>query len=346
MSDPIVEKGPVGGTDEPISLPSQDAVNEKDNTSSGDEKTGKGGILDSEITPVPRYQRDDGLCDTDSENVIIITGADAAAHLLPMRDDGEPALTFRSLFLASCLACFQSVMSQIYQFKPTEITITGTFIVLIAYFCGKAWATFLPRGDKLEARWRAKGGQGDPPRWIKLVSFFNHGRWNLKEHSICAITATSASNAAVIITVFTAQDLFYDLPLSATTVVLSVISIGLFGYGICGILRPIAVWQVESVYWSTLPTVKVLQGLHWQDLKHSKPLRFFWYAFGGMFVYEFLPAYIWPWLNSISIPCLASMKATGNKAAVLTNVFGGSLTNEGLGIFTISLDWQYVRTDL
>lgn len=214
---------------------------------------------------------------------------------------------------------------------------------MIAYFAGKAWAAFLPRGDKFEARWRAHGGEGEPPRWIKVISFFNHGRWNLKEHSICAITATSASNASVSVTVFTAQVLFYDLPLSATTIILSVVSIGLFGYGICGILRPIAVWQVESVYWSTLPTVKVLQALHWQDLKHSKPLRFFWYAFGGMFVYEFFPAYVWPWLNSISIPCLASMHATGDKAAVLTNLFGGSLNNEGLGLFTVSLDWQYVR---
>lgn len=122
MSDSITEKGPAGGV-EPVesksdSLPSQGSFNEKSNTGSGDENTGKGGILNSEIVPAPRYKRDDGLCDTDSENVIIITGADAAAHLLPMRDDGEPALTFRSLFLASSLACFQAVMSQIYQVGP------------------------------------------------------------------------------------------------------------------------------------------------------------------------------------------------------------------------------------
>lgn len=61
-----------------------------------------------------------------------------------------------------------------------------------------------------------------------------------------------------------------------------------------------------------------------------------------MFAYEFFPAYTWPWLNSISIPCLASMNATGEKAAVLTNLSGGALKNEGLGLFSVSLDWQYV----
>lgn len=128
--------------------------------------------------------------------------------------------------------------------RPTWCTIQGTFIVIIGYFFGKAWAAILPRGDRFEARCRASGGQGKAPRWIRIISFFNHGRWNLKEHAICFITATSPSNASASITVFRAQDLFDDLPLSATTVILSVISIGLFGYGICGVMRPIAVWQV------------------------------------------------------------------------------------------------------
>ncbi|KAK3994331.1 OPT oligopeptide transporter [Cladorrhinum sp. PSN332] len=327
-----------------VEIPNHDAIN---------------AALDEKSAAAPTYVSDgdsngnketvvvDSADDSDNEGAIIITGSDAAKYLLPMRDDGEPALSFRSLFLASCLACFQAVMSQIYSFKPTQVTVTGTFIVLIAYFLGKAWAAFLPRGDKFEARWREKTGAGDdvpPPLWIKVMSFFNRGKWNLKEHSICAITAMSASNASESITTFAAQDLFYDLPLSATTVVLTIISIGLFGYGICGVIRPITVWHVDAVYWSTLPTVKTLQGLHWQNLKDSKPLRFFWYAFGGMFFYEFFPAYIFPWLNAVSVPCLASMKATGDKARTLTRIFGGSVNNEGLGLFTLSFDWQYITS--
>lgn len=36
------------------------------------------------------------------------------------------------------------------------------------------------------------------------------------------------------------------------------------------------------------------------------------------------------------------MKATGEKAGHLTRIFGGATNNEGLGLFTVSLDWQYV----
>ena len=212
----------------------------------------------------------------------------------------------------------------------------------MAYFLGNAWARVLPRGDKFEARWRAKGGSGRVPVYIQVISFFNYGHWNLKEHAIAAITATSASIAAPSSQVFAAQDIFYNLPLSPVTVIFSTISIGLFGYGICGIMRPICVWHVDAVYWSSLPTVKVVQGLHWQSVKDSKPMRWFWIAFSCMFAYEFFPAYIFPWLNSVSIPCLAAMNATGSKAATLTNIFGGATNNEGLGLFTLSFDWQYV----
>ncbi|KAJ6121123.1 hypothetical protein N7523_005403 [Penicillium sp. IBT 18751x] len=190
---------------------------------------------------------DEGVGESDSASIAIVTGADVSTHLLSLRDDFDSTFTLRSILLASGLACFHAVMSQIYQFKQTSAGVSGAFIVLISYFAGKAWAKFLPRGDKYEV-------------------------------------------------------LFCDLPLRPVTVILATISIGLFGYGICGFLRPIAVWHVESVYWGNLATVKTLQGLHWQEVKDSKPMRYFWYAFAVMSLYQVLPAYIFPWLNSVSIP--------------------------------------------
>ncbi|CAK7222520.1 hypothetical protein SCUCBS95973_004869 [Sporothrix curviconia] len=298
------------------------------------------------LTSVADLANADGTYDDDA---IIITGADASTHLLPLRDDYDASLTFRSVLLATVLSAFQAVMTQIYNFKATAASISGTFVVLIAYFLGKAWAAGLPQGGKLVAAWQEARPEGadpneKPPLRLRILRFINPGPWQLKEHAVCAITATSAANASAVSLVFAAQNLFYDLPLSATTIVLATISIGLFGYGLAGVLRPIAVWHVESVYWGTLPTVKTLQGLHWQEVKSSGPLRAFWIAFATMTGYEFLPAYIWPWLNSVSIPCLAAMKATGSKAAVLTNLFGGSLNNEGLGLFSFSFDWQYIQS--
>ena len=61
-----------------------------------------------------------------------------------------------------------------------------------------------------------------------------------------------------------------------------------------------------------------------------------------MFVYEIIPSYIFPLLNGINIFCLASQKASPRTVDIFTNLFGGTNGNEGLGLFSISFDWQYI----
>ena len=65
-------------------------------------------------------------------------------------------------------------------------------------------------------------------------------------------------------------------------------------------------------------------------------------GFTGMFVYEIIPAYIFPLLNGINIFCLASQKASTRIVDIFTNLFGGTDGNEGLGLLSISFDWQYI----
>ena len=47
--------------------------------------------------------------------VIIRSGLDAANNLLSLRDDGDPALTVRSMVLGTLMAAFQASMNQIYE---------------------------------------------------------------------------------------------------------------------------------------------------------------------------------------------------------------------------------------
>ena len=227
-------------------------------------------------------------------------------------------------------------------------------MVLFIFFIGKAWSILLPRGDRIAARWRVNNPEKSRlPLYITLIKFINPHSFGLKEHAIASITASSASQGSLSVVTFTVQRLFYEgNPLNAATVILVILSISLFGYGLTGLLRPVTVWgnyivyhpsctyadisAPEAVYWTNIPLVTTLQSLHWEDFRSSKRIRYFWYSFGGMTAYQVLPAYIMPWLNSVSIPCLASQKASGSKAALLTNLFGGSLSNEGLGILNFS----------
>ena len=96
---------------EVVDASSQEVINDMNTVADVEKKAAK----ESEINVAAADQDDEeDLKDDSSENVIIITGADAAAHLLPLRDDREPALTFRSLVMATILSGFQAVLNQIY----------------------------------------------------------------------------------------------------------------------------------------------------------------------------------------------------------------------------------------
>ncbi|CAG8214265.1 unnamed protein product [Penicillium olsonii] len=280
--------------------------------------------------------------DPGTRDTIIVTGADVAAHLMPMRDDHDTAITFRAIFLGSVFVAFSAGLGQIYNFKPGGSSLASSLILIFVYVLGTAWANVLPDANKFENRWRARRGQGKTPKWISALRFLNPGPFGIKEHAAIMICSSATTDDADFTALFAAQKLFYDVPLTATSIVLTLISVGLFGYGVCGLIRPVAVWHLEAVYWTNIPSVKTLQDLHWGSYRDSRQLRFFWYAFGGMAIYQIIPGWMFPWLNGVSIPCLASQKATGYNGSVLTNLFGGATANEGLGFFSLCFDWQYL----
>lgn len=117
-------------------------------------------------------------------------------------------------------------------------------MVLFIYFIGKGWALCLPRGDRIAARWRERHpDRRRLPLWITLVKFINPHSFGLKEHALASITASSASQGSLSVVTFTVQRLFYEgNPLNAATVILGILSISLFGYGLTGLLRPVTVW--------------------------------------------------------------------------------------------------------
>lgn len=59
--------------------------------------------------------------------------------------------------------------------------------------------------------------------------------------------------------------------------------------------------------------------------------------FGGIALWEWIPQYIAPFLTGVSVFCLANQKNL-----VFTNIFGGTSGNEGLGLLSVSFDWQYI----
>jgi hypothetical protein len=111
-ADEIVIEAPNPVEGKVVSVPSHKEISEKLDISieQAEKKEDEGNGL-----PAYTAEEDNASKESDSEGVIIVTGTDAATHLLSLRDDFDPALTFRSLFLSTCLSAFQAIMYQIYQ---------------------------------------------------------------------------------------------------------------------------------------------------------------------------------------------------------------------------------------
>lgn len=150
-------------------------------------------------------------------------------------------------------------------------------------------------------------------------------------------------------------------------------------YGMVGLLRPLTVYPSEMVYWAVgtdqlasqsflthnkiiffrtyqlflsskvcfkvMPMysfIPMFLALHFNTAANHKRVKLFWISFSGMFCYEAIPAYIFPLLNGVNVVCLASQKASSRTVDVITNLFGGTNGNEGLGLLSFSFDWQYI----
>ena len=117
QGDSIIGQGlnPIEG--KAFEVPTHTAINEK-NRASIDATYIAQNAPAEEISNIRKLSiaasNSDDEKDNNSEDKIIVTGADAAQHLLPMRDDHDSSLTFRGMVLATGLSAFQAVMYQIY----------------------------------------------------------------------------------------------------------------------------------------------------------------------------------------------------------------------------------------
>ncbi|KJA17574.1 hypothetical protein HYPSUDRAFT_206043 [Hypholoma sublateritium FD-334 SS-4] len=241
-----------------------------------------------------------------------------AIQVISTRDDPElSVLTFRVLFLGVGLSAFSAVLSTIYTFKPQNATVSQLFCLIIAYVMGTAMAA-LPR----HGAWR----------------FINPGPFNIKEHTVIVIMASTASSVAVAMEVIAALDLFYDLRLNSAVAVFSIFATQMLGYGMAGMLRTLLVYPTYAFYPAYISVVNLLQSLHFDGSLNLKRRRFFWIVFAGIFFWEWIPQYAFPLLTAISVVCMVD----NGRHDFVRNLFGAGSSNEGIGLLSFSTSWTLI----
>jgi OPT family oligopeptide transporter len=194
------------------------------------------------------------------------------------------------------------------------------FLTVISYVIGTAMSLALPRS-------------GFIGRWLNPHSF------NSKEHLAIVIMSSSASGAAYATEVLATQKLYYNIVPNTFVAILLLLSSQLLGYGMAGVLRKSLVYPTKMLWPSILPLNSLIETLHRDKSEMKKKFNLFWIVFGIVAVWELFPQYIMPVLTGVSFFCLAN-----RKSLMFTNIFGGASGNEGLGLMSLSFDWQYITT--
>ncbi|KAG2183457.1 hypothetical protein INT43_006463 [Umbelopsis isabellina] len=240
---------------------------------------------------------------------------DLISETIPELDDPNLHLfTFRTVFLGLGLGCFAAVLQEIYYFKPQVIVISPLFIQIIGYVLGTGMARVIPTSR-----------------------FFNPAPFNIKEHVLISITGTSAATAALATELLAVMDLFYNKKVQVGVAIFTVLSSQLLGYGFAGCFRSFLVYPRHTYFPTVFPSITLYDSLHNGNVLTSKRLKVFWGVFVGIFIWEWFPEYIFPWLNAVSFFCLGKQDSQ-----VFTNIFGGSSNNEGLGMLSFCFDWNYI----
>ncbi|KAG9224893.1 hypothetical protein PTI98_009892 [Pleurotus ostreatus] len=243
---------------------------------------------------------------------------DIATHVLTVTDD--PSLnpwTVRAFVLGIGLSAFGGVLAEIYYFKPQTVLVSTMFLAIIAYVLGMAWETFVPtRG---------------------VFRFINPHPFNKKENAFIVIMSSAAANSALGTEVLAVQRLFYNVTPNPASSIFLLFASQLLGYGIGGLFRSVLLYPSKMLYPTVIPLVSMFDALYRDAQGATKKLRLFWIAFGVIFIWEIFPEWIFPLLTGFSIFCLANPTSTD-----FTRIFGGSNGNEGLGLLSLCLDWQYI----
>ncbi|KAF8124327.1 OPT oligopeptide transporter protein-domain-containing protein [Boletus edulis] len=256
----------------------------------------------------------------DDSGIVLSSERDIITNVISVDDD--PSLnpwTFRAFFLGLGLSAFGGSLAEIYYFKPQTVGVSSMFLAIVCYVLGYAMETFIPRHG--------------------LFRYLNPHPFNKKECAFIIIMAGAAANASLATEVLAVQRLYYNITPDAATSIFLLLSSQLLGYGIGGVLRPILLYPSKMLYPGVLPLISMFDAFFRDGSTARRKLKAFYIVFGAIFIWELFPEWIFPLLTGFSIFCLA---APNN--ATISRVFGGSNGNEGLGLLSVCLDWQYISS--
>ncbi|KAI4374820.1 hypothetical protein MLD38_012769 [Melastoma candidum] len=248
---------------------------------------------------------------------------------VPTDDDPSlPALTFRTWILGVTSCVVLAFVNQFFGYRQNPLSISSVSAQILVLPAGKLLARTLP----------------SKPVRVPFTSWsfsLNPGPFNLKEHVLITIFASSGSGGVYALNIVTIIKAFYKKKIPVLALFLLSQTTQMLGYGWAGLFRK---YLVDSPYmwWpGNLVQVSLFTALHEKDKRPKgglSRLQFFLVVFVSSFSYYILPGYLFQTLSNISIACLIWKKS------ITAQQIGSGV--KGLGIGSFGLDWSTIASFL
>ncbi|CAG8719018.1 45677_t:CDS:2 [Gigaspora margarita] len=236
-------------------------------------------------------------------------------------DPSLPCLTFRFWVLSTFFTALGAAISVFYYFRANVLLYSILFVILASFIAGRFLEKILPTKKFHIRRWRFS---------------INPGKFNYKEHVCVGASATAGGVAAYALEIISIQELFYNTKINFLVGFMLLISTQMIGYGMAGFVRKYLVRPTNMIWPRSLVFVAMYNTLHRNNTEAEDKIRFFYIAFILIFIWQFIPQYMFPWLASAAILCLIS--PNNNVVKTLGSAFRGA------GLLVFSFDWNAIGT--
>ncbi|GME90334.1 unnamed protein product [Ambrosiozyma monospora] len=210
----------------------------------------------------------------------------------PYDDPSIPVETIRAYFLGFAWSVIGQYINSFFNSRFPSITLSSSVCQTLLYPCGKFLELVLPDwGFNL----------------FGTRYSLNPGPWSYKEQMFSTIIFNVALGSVYVFSNIQTQEVYYgDTWLTPAYKILLILSTQCLGFGFVGILRRFVIYPTEC-YWPTLlPTLALNKALLVPEKKETlngwkiSRYYFFFIVFGGMFVYYWIPGYLFQALGYFS----------------------------------------------
>ncbi|EPE33490.1 hypothetical protein GLAREA_06503 [Glarea lozoyensis ATCC 20868] len=233
--------------------------------------------------------------------------------------------TFRYFFLTLLFIVPGAFLTQLDQYRTTFAPYSIFFVQIASNYVGDWMARTLPA-------WEIR------LPFTKKSFNLNPGPFSPKEHVMVTLSASSGATYNLAFVPISMSELYFDNKINPAVALSFMIAVVFIGYSYAAIARQFLVYDPQYPWYQALCQTALFETQKKQRESPSPVSRrqmiVFWLVLIGITLWQFLPEYLFPFLQSLSFLCWVAPK---NEVA---NFIGGG--QGGMGFLNLSLDWSNI----